>query len=331
MGMGELWDIYGKKVLLVWFWWNENLWDELILLWLVQLLRRQKKSITISTNDEKKTQNFLHTYIDTTDIRYTQELPRGIRSFIKMIGKWIGQTIYEYFKTDSIILWGGECFTEELPNSYRYRTYSFLPMMLRKIFRKGGLYITWGIQAPKTLVHKAIFKALLHSTDFIYARDFESIDALHLYQYKKTTFLMDLAYFALDRTAYKTQKKEKQIVINVNSHGTHYLPEIADIAKTYLAKGYKVWYAPIWEYTKKPDSMYFSAIQKLVHHDKNFTMLDRRKPSDHFIETLASSEIAIGTRLHLFLISEYLGVKTQVFPYQKKILKMQKVLQTLKI
>jgi polysaccharide pyruvyl transferase WcaK-like protein len=57
--------------------------------------------------------------------------------------------------------------------------------------------------------------------------------------------------------------------------------------------------------------------------------LDWEDDFDKFTEKLANAEIVISTRLHLFLISSFLGVRTKVYPYQKKILKMQEVLRNI--
>jgi polysaccharide pyruvyl transferase WcaK-like protein len=57
--------------------------------------------------------------------------------------------------------------------------------------------------------------------------------------------------------------------------------------------------------------------------------LDWEENFDKFAEKLANAEVVISTRLHLFLISSFLGVRTKVYPYQKKILKMQEVLRNL--
>jgi polysaccharide pyruvyl transferase WcaK-like protein len=57
--------------------------------------------------------------------------------------------------------------------------------------------------------------------------------------------------------------------------------------------------------------------------------LDREHDFNQFVKTLAGASIVISSRLHLFLIASFLGVETKVYPYQKKILKMQKIVQDL--
>jgi hypothetical protein len=49
-----------------------------------------------------------------------------------------------------------------------------------------------------------------------------------------------------------------------------------------------------------------------------------------FLQILKGATKVISVRLHLFLISEFLGVSTKVYPYQKKIIKMQKIIEDLK-
>jgi len=61
--------------------------------------------------------------------------------------------------------------------------------------------------------------------------------------------------------------------------------------------------------------------------DQRFNILDREEDFEIFVKTLAQAHMVISSRLHLFLIASFLGVPTKVYPYQKKILKMQKVIE----
>jgi polysaccharide pyruvyl transferase WcaK-like protein len=63
--------------------------------------------------------------------------------------------------------------------------------------------------------------------------------------------------------------------------------------------------------------------------DQRFNMLDREEDFELFVKTLAQAHMVISSRLHLFLIASFLGVETKVYPYQKKIIKMQNTLDTL--
>lgn len=61
--------------------------------------------------------------------------------------------------------------------------------------------------------------------------------------------------------------------------------------------------------------------------DQQFTILDREDDFKGFVETLAGANMVISSRLHLFLIASFMDIETKVYPYQKKILKMQKMIQ----
>jgi exopolysaccharide biosynthesis predicted pyruvyltransferase EpsI len=66
---------------------------------------------------------------------------------------------------------------------------------------------------------------------------------------------------------------------------------------------------------------------RLKQDATSLKLLRREANFKHFAEKVANAEIVISTRLHLFLIASFLKVKTKVYPYQKKILKMQKVIE----
>ena len=53
--------------------------------------------------------------------------------------------------------------------------------------------------------------------------------------------------------------------------------------------------------------------------------IDRESDFWAFVQEVKNADLVVTARLHLFLIASYLWVETKVFPYQKKILKMQKM------
>ncbi|MEI8008462.1 MAG: hypothetical protein WCI00_03415 [bacterium] len=57
--------------------------------------------------------------------------------------------------------------------------------------------------------------------------------------------------------------------------------------------------------------------------------MDREDDFTHFAKTVAQASMVISSRLHLFLIASFLEVPTKVYPYQKKIIKMQNTLKTI--
>ncbi len=60
-------------------------------------------------------------------------------------------------------------------------------------------------------------------------------------------------------------------------------------------------------------------------------VLDWESDFSAFVQEVKNAELVITARLHLFLLASFLATKVKVFPYQKKILKMQKVIQELTI
>jgi polysaccharide pyruvyl transferase WcaK-like protein len=70
-------------------------------------------------------------------------------------------------------------------------------------------------------------------------------------------------------------------------------------------------------------------IKKECNANDKLEILDREHNFEDFVKKIANAELVISTRLHLFLISSFLGVRTKVYPYQKKILKMQEVVRNL--
>lgn len=78
------------------------------------------------------------------------------------------------------------------------------------------------------------------------------------------------------------------------------------------------------------DMRYARRIQKETEiKDQRFSMLDREDDFEYFVKTLAQASMVISSRLHLFLIASFLGVPTKVYPYQRKIMKMQKIIEDL--
>ena len=80
-------------------------------------------------------------------------------------------------------------------------------------------------------------------------------------------------------------------------------------------------YSDIFYYHKLKTSLKLEA--------ENVTLLEWKSDFNAFVEKIANAKIVISTRLHLFLIASFLRVPTKVYPYQRKILKMQNTLKSL--
>ncbi len=324
--------IEGKKVLIVGNRSHKNMWDELILLGTIKLLQEQWKEIYISAYNISWLKSFFKQFINVDEIGFLREIPKWFRSFRKFIKDWGRKTIKKYKEMDSVIVWGGEILTEELPNNYRYWLVSIFPCLKKH----KNIYLMGGIQVPKKWYNKKLFSFLLKKTNYIYARDLDSVYGLKKYWFENTEFFMDTSFFAYDWNIIKNanHKKQKYVIINVNKNWERFLENISNDIKDYLSNWYKILYVPVakWKNSQYNDIQYYKQIkEKHKKHNSSFEILDWESDFDNFIKKLAKAELVISTRLHLFLISSFVGTKTKVYPYQKKILKMQEVIKGLNI
>jgi len=328
-------NIKWQNVLITWNRSYKNLGDELILVGTIKLLQQQGKNIFVQAYDPKWLKGFLKQFVDVSDITFFREIPKWPRSILKYIWKKWWTELWDYRKIDSVIVGGWEILTEENPNSYRYRLVSILPILTRKLIVKTDIYLMWWIQIPKKSLNLKLFKELLKHTTHIYARDFETVDELQKFWYKNVEFFMDTAYFAWNWKdnqsrlssphSGSSQWNARYIVININKNGEKFLDEIIEDVKWYAEKWFHIYYVPVSK-GRNPeynDGKYLDVLKKY----SKIEVLDWENNITEFFKVIKWAEIVISTRLHLFLVASFLGVKSKVYPYQKKILKMQKVLE----
>lgn len=302
----------------------KNLGDELILLWTVKLLIAEGKKITIAAYDTEWLKKFFSQFIDISKIIFVTEIPKGFRSWIQYIRQGKLKEWKLYKKVDAVIIGWWEIITEENKNSYRYRLVSLLPCL------KKPRYLMWGIQLPKKIFNRFLFTRILKRTKHIFARDHETVHDMKRYGFDKVEFFMDTSYFAYDWKKKKSSEWErKYIIINLNKNAEKFLPEIIQDVKKLYNQWYEIIYVPVAKGKNEyyNDMKYARKIQRETEiKDQRFTILDREDDFESFVKTLAQAHMVISSRLHLFLIASFLGVETKVYPYQKKILKMQNTL-----
>jgi len=320
---------------MVGFWWYQNLGDELILLGNIKLLLAQNKKIFVVSTNNDWLKTFLKQFIPISSITFVDELPRGIRSLRSYIVKKKYKQLKYFFKIDTVILGWWEILTEESPRSYSYWLQSIWPSFLPK--RK--LYIMWWVQIPKMFWNKILFKAIIHTTTKIFARDFQEINNLEQYGFQNAEFFMDTSYFALDdRKKYKKEVKQDYIIVNINRNGRLFMQECIEDIKTYLHMWYTVYFVPVCAWWTDDDARYFHTVRALVNNNKPLTkqgtasgalfeLYDWRRDFKEFLKLLWGAKKVISARLHLYLISEFMWLETKAYPYQKKVSKMQETLQ----
>ena len=318
-------------VLILGNWSYKNMGDELILLGTIRLLQKQKKKILISAYDPQRLKHFFDQFPDMEDITYLHEFPKGIRSGLDYFLTARVREILTYRQVDAVIIWGGEILTEESKNAYRYWNLALLPLIDK--LKKIPIYLMWGIQVPQKSLNIKLFERLLKQSRAIYARDEDSVHALHNFGYQKAEFFMDTSRFARDRkTVKKSDSRQWKIaLINLNKNGSKFYPDLLSECKNLLAQGYQLLYIPV----SKGDSPVYNDLQyhRRLEEDLGIKIeiLDWESDFWSFLQRVKSADVVITSRLHLFLIASYLWVETKVFPYQKKILKMTKILKKLGI
>lgn len=331
MQISQQLNIQWERVLILGNWSYKNMGDEIILLGTIRLLQQQGKKILISAYDPEWLKSFFSQFPDMQDITYLHEFPKGIRSGFHYFFSPRIKEIIQYRQIDTVIIWGGEILTEESKNAYRYWNLALLSLIDK--LKKINLYLMGGIQTPKKALNCKLFGRLLKYTKAVYARDEDSVQALEKLGYKGAEFFMDTSRFAYDRTTVeKDSPSDKKIaLINLNKNGERFYPNLLAECKSLLQEGYELAYVPVskWESPVYNDPQYQAQLEK----DLNITMesIDWEENFSIFLQKVKGADIIITGRLHLFLIASYLWVKTKVFPYQKKILKMTSILERLGI
>lgn len=334
-------DIQWQNVLLVWLWWLQNFWDELILLGNIKLLQKQNKNIFIVSQNNNRLKKFLEKEVDCSNIVFIDELPRWFRSFLRYIKNWDLKQLKYFFKIDSIILWGWEILTEETKISYYYWLCSIWP----SIFFRKKLYIMWWVQIPKKRINKILFNLILRHTSHIYCRDFDWINNLKEYGFSEASFFMDTSFFVRENwKKYKGDQPNKCVVININKNWVKFMDDLKQSMKEYVNKWYKYFFIPIsngWNDTQDANILKERMIPDHLKNTENdlkylwelkkefpeIEIFDWTDSLENFFYFIWSAEMVICTRLHLFLISSFIWVNTKVYPYQKKILKMQTIIE----
>ena len=329
------------------------MWDEIILVWNMQLLLKEWKKVYIACSDKKWLKNFHKQFFynlqenenwffdkDTKEqvITYVYELPKGFRSLIRLLKNI--KDFKKMFEVDSILVWWWEILTEETPYSYLYW---FLSTWILLPFKK--LYLSWWIQVPKKIWNKILFKILTKKAEKIYVRDYDLIENWKLkienvklkkqsqQYFHKIEFFPDTSFFAilnnedykLDLDNYRwvreTEKKD-YIIVNINKKAEQFYDKIYDIVEENYRNDKDIYFAWICKSPADDDIVYYHKLKK------DFPWIKLLDWEDFylFLDVLAKAEKVYTTRLHLFLVSYYLWLEVVPFVYQKKVEKMKQVL-----
>ena len=315
-----------NKVLIMGNWSYRNMGDELILLWTIRLLQKQWKEVVVSAYDVNWLKSFFSQFTDLKPITYLHEFPKWVRSFCKYFFSKIKRELRIYKSVDSVIIWWGEILTEESPNSYWYWLIWLIPMWNR--LDKISVYLMWGIQIPEKKLNIKLFDLLLSKVKHIYARDNESVEALHEYWFKNAEFFIDTSWFAYSWSWIKREAEHSKVaLINLNKNGEKFFDDLVLQCESLLSNWYTIKYVPVskWNNRVYNDLYYKEVLEKRLL--TKFEVLDWEESFANFAQNVKNADIVVTARLHLFLVASFLGVETKVYPYQMKILKMKKIIQ----
>ena len=330
-------EVKWNDFLLVWNRWYRNMWDELILLWNVKLLLQQWKKITIACYDPDWLHKFFVQFVDVGKIIFVPELPKGFRSLFNYIFRYGMKWFWRFFKCDAVVLWWWEILTEENPWAYWYWRMSIRPFLWKKRFenlfqkkKKSDLYIMWWVQIPRNGKKKGQLFSLLKYTAACYLRDFDAVEEIKPYV-NVCKFFMDTSYFAYewDNVSLNDEKKIEKpyVVVNLNKNAEKFFDELVQDIKSYSERWCRIYYVPVakWNNVYYQDLQYSQHLEKALWENVDFALLDWESDFDNFVKILKWAEKVFSSRLHLYLIASFLWCDTKVYPYQRKILKMQKV------
>jgi len=315
------------------------MWDEIILVWNMQLLLKEWKKLYIACSDKKWLKNFHKQFFPDLKengewffnnngqiISYVYELPKWFRSFFRFIKNI--KDIKKLFQIDTILVWWWEILTEETPYSYFYW---FLSVWFLLPFKK--LYLSWWIQIPQKLWNKLIFNILIKKAEKLFVRDYDLLENKNLKFYDKIQFFPDTSFFTtlnnprykLDYKNYKwvyEDEKQDYIIVNINKKAEQFYDDIYKIVEENYKNGKTIYFAWICKSPADDDIVYYYKLKKSFSWIKLLDWEDFYS----FLSILQKAEKVYTTRLHLFLVSYYLDLNVIPFVYQKKVEKMKQVL-----
>jgi len=322
-----------KHILLAGRFGHQNMGDELIMLGNIKQLLIQHKTIYILIWHHERVQQRLNqnlTYTQMKHITLLPDIPRGIRSLYKYLSH---RVLYYHRRADTIILWGGEIITPETQTGYRYRRPYIRPTLFHR-----NLIIMGGIQTGKHRRQRILLQIMLYRSHAVRARDLEVVETISRITSTPVSRVMDTSRYACDREHIRTwhTTPTDTLIININSKWLHHLSDILSDIKKNISDTTHIYYIPVCAGPQDDDSRRFkmikdTLIQQGIHLWSRISLLDRRFDFYQCIQTIQTAKMIISPRLHLYLISQYLHIPTIVYPYQRKILKMQQELIRLSI
>jgi polysaccharide pyruvyl transferase WcaK-like protein len=147
---------------------------------------------------------------------------------------------------------------------------------------------------------------------------------------------MDSAYAAQgNRHTYRQpsqeQEEHKHIIVNLIPLGRQFDAEIQEAIDEALTKGWKVFFLAAYLTTHASHNDLSCYEELCKKYGKQIQLLDRESDLEKCYSSIGSAQKVWCCRLHIFLITHFIGTPVHVFGYQKKIEKMKRTLEVLGI
>ena len=295
------------KLYLVGYYGYKNIWDELLLLWLLSYFNDlyNPTSISVKSWDVKWLQSWLTKHKDL------------------LVELWVETPIdtvesIPYFpsKNDLLILGWWEVITDA--RSFPYNGWNhfarYLPYFLsKKVVIAWGI---WTIKKPRTwLLYKLIF---WHSTGVVVREQF-SFDIVTPFS-DKVTLHRDFAYDVLEKISTQNNSNwSKYVIINLNNHiwNKDLKKKITDIYNSYQKKWVQVYYiaGAMWK-----DDSDMKIYHQLLVVCKNLELYNRTNYTlPEICWFISGASKWYVTRLHIALLCDYYKVPIDTIVYQEKV------------
>lgn len=287
------------KIYLKWYYGYMNMWDELLLIWLLNWIEKQHAPELV--------------YIESWDTDFLSKRLKKCEAFLdiandKLSCVWKHEKLYRRWTYK--IFWWWEVITDARAVPWNWWNY-FLWFFMDVVGKNYS--ILWWIWTPKKAWTDLLYKFLLWRAKQVVVRD-ETSYSIASQHNKNSVLYHDFCYDFLDSIEPVNPWYSPYIIINVNKYLWN--NEIADIIEKTIEehKWKDVYFLPAAWWS---DDLLYENILQIFSWTK---LLDRRTMSaPDIVWVLAYADHVCAARLHVLLISQWAGVSFTPFVYQEKI------------
>ncbi len=291
----------------VWYYWYKNIWDELLLLWLLSYYQNflDPKIIVIKSWDVLRLESRLakHSAIIqalwvTADIQVSLSIP------------------LTPYKDSVLVIWWGEVITDARSFPYNWRNH-FARYAPHILFWKT--IITWWIWTIKKRWTSFLYRLLFSQLDQIIVREQYSYNIVKPF-FDKVVLHRDYALDVLDVLDTIVERgSDEYIIINLNTHirNKETKQKIVSAYKNHIINWERVYYIP-WAMWDDDDDV-------RIYHELNkecpdMILYDRTiKDLYEICKFVAWANKWYVTRLHIALLCKYFWVSIDTIVYQEKV------------